>query len=66
MKDILVEQLFVLINPVWDLSPDHTMTDSGLPNFGQILYQKLSLNNNMYTHTSMTLSSIIMSRGFKR
>ena len=27
MKDIFAEQFFVLINPVWDLSPAHTMTD---------------------------------------
>ena len=60
MKDIFVEQFFVLINPVWDLSPVHTMTDSDLADFGQILYLKISLNNNMYTHTSLTISSIIM------
>ena len=55
MKDIFVEQFFVLINPVWDSSPVHTMTD-----FGQIHYLKISLNNNMYTHTSLTVSSTIM------
>ena len=60
MKDIFVEQFFVLINPVWYLSPVHTMTDSDLADFGQILYLKISLNNNMYTHTSLTVSSIIM------
>ena len=58
MKDIFVEQFFVLINPVWDLSPVHTMTD--LEDFGQIHYLKISLRNNMYTHTSLTVSSIIM------
>ena len=42
MKDIFVEQLFVLINPVWDSSHVHTMTD-----FGQIHYLKTSLSNNM-------------------
>ena len=55
MKDIFVKQFFVLINPVWNSSPVHTMTD-----FGQIHYLKISLNNNMYTHTSLTVSSIIM------
>ena len=39
MKVIFVEQFFVLINPVWDLSP---------------------VNNNIYIHTSLTVSSIIM------
>ena len=34
IKDIFAEQFFVLINPVWDLSPIHTMTD--LEDFGQI------------------------------
>ena len=55
MKDIFVEQFFVLTNPVWHSSPVHNMTD-----FGQIHYLKISLNNNMYTHTSLTVSSIIM------
>ena len=55
MKDIFVEQFFVLTNPVWDSSPVHNMTD-----FGQIHYLKISLNNNMYTHTSLTVSSSIM------
>ena len=58
MKDTFAEQFFVLINPVWDLSPVHTMTD--LEDFGQIHYLKISLKNNMYTHTSLTVSSIIM------
>ena len=34
MKDIFVERFFVLINPDWDLSSVHTMTD--LTDFGQI------------------------------
>ena len=34
MKDIFVEQFFVLINPAYDLSPAHTMTD--LADLGQI------------------------------
>ena len=55
MKDIYVEQFFVLINPVWDSSPVHNMTA-----FGQIHYLKISLNNNIYTHTILTVSSIIM------
>ena len=55
MKDIFVEQFFVLINPVSGSSPAYTMTD-----FGQIHYLKISLKNNMYTHTSLTVSSIIM------
>ena len=47
MKDIFVEQFFVLINPVWDLSPVvHTMTD--LTDFGQIYYLEISLNSSMY------------------
>ena len=46
MKDIFVEQFFVLINPVWDSSPVHTMTE-----FGQSHYLKIYLNNNMYTDT---------------
>ena len=54
MKDIFVEQFFVLINPVWDLSPDYNMTD-----FGQIHYLKVSLNNNMYTNTRLAVSSFI-------
>ena len=58
LKDIFVEQFFVLINPVSYLSPVHTMT--GLADFGQIYYLKISLNDNMYTHTSLTVSSIIM------
>ena len=56
MKDIFVLQFFVLIK---DLSPVHTMTD--LADFGQTDYLKISFNNNMYTHTSLTVSSIIMS-----
>ena len=56
MKDIIVEQSFVLINPAYDLSPVHTMTD--LADFDQINYLKISLNNNMYTQTSLTVSSI--------
>ena len=55
MKDIFVEQLLFLINPVQDSSPVNSMTD-----FGQIHYLRTSLNNNMYTHTSLTVSSIIM------
>ena len=61
MKDIFVEQFFVLINPVWDLSPVRTMTDGDLAHFGQILSLKIYLNNNS-THTlvsSMTVSSIM-------
>ena len=54
MKDIFVEQFFVLINPVWELSPAYNMTD-----FGQIHYIKISLNNNMYTNTRLTVSSFI-------
>ena len=27
MKDIFVEELFVLINPAWDLSPVHVVID---------------------------------------
>ena len=46
MKDIFAVQFF-LINPVWDLSPVHTMTD--LADFGQINYLNISLNNSMYT-----------------
>ena len=61
MKDIFVEQFFVLINPVWDLSPAHTMVDTDLADFDQIHYLKISLNN-MYTHNSLTISSIIMPR----
>ena len=48
-KDIFVEQFFVLINPVWDLSPVDTITDSDLADFGQILHLEISLNNNMHT-----------------
>ena len=55
MKDIFAEQFFVLINPVWDSLPVHNTTD-----FRQIHYLKISLNNNMYTHTSLTVSSIII------
>ena len=55
MKDIFVQQSFVLINPVWDSSLVYNMTD-----FGQIHYLKISLNNNMYKHTSLTVSSNIM------
>ena len=56
MNDIFVEQFFVLINLVWDnLSPAHNMTD-----FGQIYYLKISPNNNIYTHATLTISSIIM------
>ena len=62
MKDIFVDKFFVLINPVWDLSPVHTMDDSGLADFGQIHYVKVSLSNNMYTNTSLTVTSIIMPR----
>ena len=62
MKDILVEQFFVSINPVWDLSPVHTMVDSDLADFDQIQYLKISLNNNMYTNTSLTVSSSITPR----
>ena len=47
-----MEQFFVLINPVWDSSPVHTMTD-----FDQIHYLKTSLNNNMYTHTNRVVAS---------
>ena len=46
MKDTFVEQFFVLINPVWDSIPIHTMTE-----FGKIHYLKISLNNNMYADT---------------
>ena len=31
-----------------------------MTDFGQIHYLKIYLNNNMYTHTSMAVSSIIM------
>ena len=62
MKDILVEQFFVSINPVWDLSPVQTMVDSDLADFDQIQYLKISLNNNMYTNTSLTVSSSITPR----
>ena len=55
MKDVFVEQFFVLINTVWDLPPIHTMTVSDLTDFGQILYLKISLTNNMYTHTNLTV-----------
>ena len=55
MKDIFVQRSFVLINPVWDSSPVHNMTD-----FGQTHYLKLFLNNNMYKHISLTVSSNIM------
>ena len=54
MKDTFVEQFFALIK---DLSHVHTMTD--LADFGQIDYQKIYLNNNMYKHTSLTVSSIM-------
>ena len=62
MKNNFVEQFFVLINPVWNLSPIHTMADSNLADFCQIHYipNIFFLNNNMYTHTSLTVSSIIM------
>ena len=60
MKDTFVEQFFVLINPVWDSSSAHTMTDSDLADFGQLIYLNISLNNNMYTHASLTVSSITM------
>ena len=46
MKDIPVEQFFVLINLVWDSSPAHTITG-----FGQIRYLKIFLSNNMYADT---------------
>ena len=37
------------------------MTDlADLVKFGQIDYLKISVNNNMNTHTSLTVSSIIM------
>ena len=62
MKDIFVEQFFVLINPVWDLSPVHTMTDSDLAEFDSICQHYLKISLNMYTHTSLTVSSIIMPR----
>ena len=55
MKNVFAEQFFVLINSVWDSSPVNNMTD-----FEQIHFLKVSLNNNMYTRTSLTLSSIIM------
>ena len=55
MKDIFVEQFFILTNPVLDLSLVHTMTD-----FVLIHYLKIPLKNNMYTHTSLAVSSIIM------
>ena len=55
MKDIFLEQFFLLINPVWDSSLVYTMTD-----FGQIHYLKISLNNNMYAHPGLAVSSIIM------
>ena len=58
MKNILVEQFFLLINPVWDLLPVYTMAD--LVDFGSIHYLEISLNNDVYTHTSLTVSSIIM------
>ena len=32
-----------------------------MTDFGQIHYLKISLNSNMYTHTSLTVSSIIIS-----
>ena len=54
MKDIFVEQLFVLINPVWDSLPVHTMTEF-LPN--SLL--KISLNVNMYVDTGLAVSSIM-------
>ena len=38
MKDTFVEQFFVLVNPIWDSSPVHTMAE-----FGQIHYLKISL-----------------------
>ena len=50
-----MEQFFVLIYPVWNLSPVHAMTDSDFADFGQIFYLKISLNNNMYTHTSLII-----------
>ena len=53
---LFVEEFLFLIDPVWDSSPALTMTD-----FGQTHYLKISLNNNMYTHTSLlSVSSIIM------
>ena len=62
MKDIFVEQFFVLINPVWDSSPVHTMTE-----FGQIHYLKISLNNNMYADTLGIISHHAqLSRCFKK
>ena len=62
MKDIFAEQFLALINPVWDLSPVHTMADSDLADFDQIQYLKISLSNNMYSNTSLTVLSIIMLR----
>ena len=59
MKNILVEQFFCLINPVWDLLPVYTMAD--LVDFGRIHYLEISINHDVYTHTSLTVSSIIMS-----
>ena len=56
MKDIFVEQFLILINLVWVSSPVHNKTD-----LGQIHYRKISLSNNIYTHTSLTVSLIIMS-----
>ena len=50
MKEIFVEQFFVLINLVWDSSPVHTKTE-----FGQIHYLKIFLNNNMYADTIVWL-----------
>ena len=50
IKVIFVEQFFVLINPVRETSPAHTMTE-----FGQVNYLKISLNNNMYAETLVWL-----------
>ena len=38
------------------------MADSDLADFDQIQYLKISLNNNMYSNTSLTVLSIIMPR----
>ena len=57
MRHIFVEPFFVLNNPDQDLTPVHTMTD--LADLAQIDWLNMSLNNKMYTPTSLTLSSII-------
>ena len=45
MKDIFVEQLFVLINPVWDLSPAHDC-----PWFGRLWPNSLPKNFSQQQH----------------